>query len=535
MKKQEAIRLERAAFPEEVGVDSRAIRAFVREIESMGVESHSLMILRHGKVAFETWKTPYAPHLPHTMYSISKSVTATAIGFAFAEGLLARDTKVIDIFPEYRPKREDPWLDKMTVRHLLSMSAGKDVSVLSNKAMGHWVRSFFHSPWAFEPGTDFKYISENTYMLCAILHRVTGQSVREYLWPRLFEPLGFDRIPFWETDENGVEAGGWGIYLTTEELAKIVLCYQQGGMFQGIRVLPEGWVEEATSKQVNSDVPRAKPDPDSSAGYGYCFWRNHIPDSYRFDGMFTQQGIVFSKYDAIIILTMSEVDESKPRKCLWKYFPQGFLSKNAAMPKADAAQIRFAPLPPHPAAPRNTVLEQRIDGREIRFFPFHLANFIGFPMSVLSLAAVYMSANKAGHINRVVLCFQPDTCTMQWREGPEKNCVTCGMDGSYRTSRMRLGDIALTAISSAAWLDENTLEISIRPIETVCARKMRFAFRGNRVTMRPTCVPDMKGVAENLAETLGDFLKNPLLLKTAQLILLHGYRLLEPKHRGRIR
>ena len=124
------------------------------------------------------------------MYSVSKSFTSTAIGFAVEEGLLSLDAKVIDFFPEYRPAQPDEKLEKMTVRHLLTMTSGKNPSLLLDKTKDRWIKDFFNAPWISEPGEMFLYVSENIYMLCAILVRVTGISVTEFLTPRLYEPLG---------------------------------------------------------------------------------------------------------------------------------------------------------------------------------------------------------------------------------------------------------------------------------------------------------------------------------------------------------
>lgn len=225
--------LPRADFPEQVGVSSRAISELLDDFERSQIELHSIMILRHGKVAFETWRDPYAPDIPHTMYSVSKSFTSIAIGFAIDEGLLTLDTKVIDIFPEYRPQKYDENLEKLTVFHLLTMTAGKDVSVLENKAKVSWLKSFFGARWAFAPGEDWKYISENCYVMAAIIQKLTGLTVREYLAPRLFKPLGIRENPAWETDPNGLEAGGWGLFITTEELAKVADCMSHGGKYRG--------------------------------------------------------------------------------------------------------------------------------------------------------------------------------------------------------------------------------------------------------------------------------------------------------------
>lgn len=242
------------------------------------------------------------------MYSVSKSFTSTAIGFAVEEGLLSLDAKVIDFFPEYHPAKPDEKLEKMTVRHLLTMTSGKNPSLLLDKTKDRWVKDFFDSPWISEPGKMFLYVSENIYMLCAILVRVTGISVTEFLTPRLYEPLGIP-VPYWETDHHGVEVGGWGLMLPAEDFAKFTLCYAQNGVYEGRQVIPAWWVQEATSVHSDNSANR---DLDASAGYGYCFWQcGGAENTYRADGMFSQFGIVFKDYDAQLVINCAEVSEQK--------------------------------------------------------------------------------------------------------------------------------------------------------------------------------------------------------------------------------
>lgn len=157
----------------------------------------------------------------------------------------------------------------MTVRHLLTMTSGKNPSLLLDKTKDRWIKDFFNAPWISEPGEMFLYVSENIYMLCAILVRVTGISVTEFLTPRLYEPLGIP-VPYWETDHHGVEVGGWGLMLPVEDFAKFTLCYAQNGVYEGKQVIPARWVQEATSVHSDNSANR---DLDASAGYGYCFWQ----------------------------------------------------------------------------------------------------------------------------------------------------------------------------------------------------------------------------------------------------------------------
>ena len=271
--------IERATKPSDVGVSSKVVNEFLTDAHKVGYEFHSLMVIRHGKVAVEWYNEPYNKDTPQAVYSVSKSFTSTAIGFAISEGLISLDTKLVDIFPDYPPKKPDARFEKLTVRNLLRMSSGKQPSFLSDKGKVDWIEDYINSPWKFEPGEKFLYVNENIFMLSAIINRVTGMSMREYLRPRLFEPLGID-FPFWETDRNGVEAGGWGLYLKTEDIAKLTLCYQQKGKYKGVQVIPEEWTVEATKKQI--DNAQNRPGTDASFGYGYCFWKNSIDeDSFR--------------------------------------------------------------------------------------------------------------------------------------------------------------------------------------------------------------------------------------------------------------
>ena len=506
----------RADFPEQVGVSSKEISALIKDVEESGIEMHSLVIVRHGKIAHEAYRYPYNSKSPHTMYSVSKSFTSVAIGFAIDEGLLTLDTKVIDIFPEYRPKKFDENLEKMTVFHLLTMTAGKDVSVFSDKTKGSWVKQFFESKWGFAPGEGWRYISENTYMCSAIIKRLTGQNMLDYLMPRLFEPLGITRRPFWESDFEGNPAGGWGLFITTEELTRFILCIQQGGKFGGKQVIPAWYVEQATKKQVENPQNSER---DSTDGYGFFFWRNRDGESFRADGMFSQFGFVFNKYDAAVIMTCSEVFEEKTRDCLYRHFPAIFVEESETEPQDAVKELGFKPLESLPAAPRS-VTEEFIKGRIIHFAKNPVLNAIGWPLSMLPLAVVYMSANRAGNIDNVVLEFTENECTMAWDEGKEHNKIHCGMDGVDRYSKIRLGGIDLTAVSTAAWEDENTLEIHMRPIESICERRIKLVFNGKNVTLYPSSNPPLSTIADNVKGFAASFMPTENLAELGEKVIM---------------
>ena len=221
------VMLPRAETPESVGVDSKVIAEYVENIEKRKWCFDSLMIFRHGKVAAEYYWRPYTTATPHDMFSFSKTVTATAVGFAIDEGLLSLDTKVYDFFPEKYAKlspKQKARADKQTIHSLLSMRSGKNISLFSNKETMDWTDMYMDTKFSSDPDTKWGYISENIYMLAKIVSIVSGQTVTEFLTPRLYEPLEMG-VPSWEGDHNGIEAGGWGIQMTTEQMAKFNLVY----------------------------------------------------------------------------------------------------------------------------------------------------------------------------------------------------------------------------------------------------------------------------------------------------------------------
>lgn len=304
------------ATPESVGVDSARLLAFVEALESRVDAVHGLMLLRRGQVVAEGHWAPYAAGDLHAVYSISKSFTATAVGMAVAEGLLSLHDRVLSHFPEHRPAEVDQNLEAMRVHDLLRMATGhqNDVSQLMKAdPSGAWTRAFFATPVEHKPGIHFVYNSGASYVLCALVQKLSGTSVEEYLRPRLFEPLGIERW-FWCTSPEGVSMGEGGLFLRTEHIAKLALLYLQKGVFDGRRLLSEAWVEQATARQVSTG---GDPDGNWDAGYGYQFWRNKVA-GYRADGAFGQFGFVFPEYDVVLAATGGTADTHGVMECVWQ-------------------------------------------------------------------------------------------------------------------------------------------------------------------------------------------------------------------------
>ncbi len=523
--------LERAGSPEEVGVLTSKISDFIEDLKKNEIETHSIMILRHGKVAFETWAQPYAADIPHVMYSVSKSFTSTAVGFAVEEGLLSLETRVLDVLPEYSPEETDENLEKLTIYHLLTMTAGKDMPLLADRTKDRWTEDFFEAKWKTVPGEAFSYINENIYILCAVLTKLTGMSVTEYLTPRLFEPLGYGRIPFWEMDPGGIEAGGWGMYITTEELAKISLCYLQGGVYDGKQVIPENWARESTRKQVETN----RKVGDSAVGYGFCFWRNSLPNSYRLDGMFSQFGIVLEEYDAVIAITACEINEQKYRDCIWRHFPAAFFDERSGLPGKDVSREypQLEPLEDLPVSTRSSY-EKIVNARTLKTQRKRLLEAAKLPLSMLPIAVVYMSANKAGNIDNIEFEFGENECRLSWTEDEESNSVICGMDGKPRLSEIRLASINFTTSCTAAWTSEKTLTLLMRPLQAVSARQVDFVFDGFDVDIYFSSRPPTKKMLLVLSGGIEEYIKNALAVRTVRRFMQSAHKLVEPAMKGRL-
>lgn len=506
MSVKEKTTIEKAVTPESVGVSSKTVQAFVDRSMQLGKELHSICVIRHGKIAVEAYREPYGPQYKHMMYSVSKSFTSIAIGFAVEEGYFTVDTKFVDIFPEAKTKKSDPLLEKMTVEDLLTMRSGLSVTPFMDKTKDNWFNDILASKFVDAPGTNFRYISENMYLLCCIIHKKTGQSVVDYLKPRLFEPLDIEDV-FWETDPRGIEAGGWGLMLSTRDLAKFTLCMQQKGKFGGKQIIPEKWIERATSK-ISDNLEYSEGEIDAGAGYGYCFWRNGgYKNSYRADGMFCQFGMVFEDLDACLIITGGEISEQRYRDVIWEFFPDAFIEDD------DKAETTSVVIPAYKRLPKrpHAFTEKLIEGKTIRLSKPLIMNAAGYPVSMLPLTVVFMEADKAGNIDKVSFNFAQDEMQMTWTEGDETNTINIGMDGEYRWDEVILGGIKYHTCATAVWTSENVLEIHVRPIEAVAERILEFRFAGNKVAMKPSMNPTSATMAETLKDSVKSVVAQPQL------------------------
>ncbi|WP_380170071.1 serine hydrolase domain-containing protein [Kineococcus sp. DHX-1] len=306
--------------PSAQGVDARGLTAFVDALESTaGVEPHSLQVLRHGHVVAEGWWTPFHPDRPHLLYSLSKSFTSTALGFAVAEGLVDLDATVLSYFPEFDADVTDERSRRILVRHVANMASGhreETIEQASADPTGDIVRGFLRIPPDAEPGTLFCYNQPCTFSVSAIVQRTSGQGLLEYLRPRLLDPLGVDVENLgWLSDGQGRELGFSGFHAPTELIATLGQLYLQRGVWEGRRLLPESWVEEATTSHVDNASFNA--NPDWQQGYGYQFWiARH---GYRGDGAYGQFCVVLPEQDVVVAITSQSPDMQAVLDAAWEH------------------------------------------------------------------------------------------------------------------------------------------------------------------------------------------------------------------------
>ena len=516
--------LERAKTPEAVGISSTEMIELIKDFEE--TEYHGFMVIRHGKVAAEWFRHPYSVNTPHALYSVSKSITAIAAGFAVTEGFIDLSDKVVDFFPDLSPRKIKDDFDKVTFEHLISLTAGRGISVLANRTKADWLRLFMNSKQNFKPGDKFEYVNDCFYMAAAMIQKATGLTVMEFLKPRLFEPLGI-QTAFWETDNRGIEAGGWGLFMSPEDLAKIGVCYLNDGYYEGKSIIPKEWIAESIK---NHKGPYAEVTTNHTASYGYGVWRRNSADGpYRFDGIFGQVVEFFKDFDCVCIMVGGEVSFSSHR-CIYKHFPQAFTEID---PKAEPNEellneIKKIGYPPLPLKPRSEK-EKEINAKTIRLRKKLLLNIIGYPMSVLPHAETFMTTERAGNIDKVRFRFLDDSTELSWVEGDEENTVCCGIEGNYKVSPIKLAGKSYTAYSSAAWEDNNTLKVIIRPVQGVSCRILKFEFNGRKVKMYPSSDQPVAMIINSVKGPIISALKSEnLALRFIDLVC----RIIEPVHKG---
>lgn len=442
------------ANPSDEGVDARSIRMFVEDIEKRGIELHGMMLIKNGKAVAEGYWKPYAADTLQGCYSATKTFTASAIGLAVAEGKLSLSDKLADIFPEKLPEHPSDHLLQVTVHDLLCMASGQIAEADVSKS-DDWVRSFMAQAFPHKPGTYFKYNSIGSHMLAEILYRKTGETLLEYLTPRLFEPIGIHGV-LWDQTPGGIETGGWGLHVTTEHLARMGLLLLQHGRFNGKQVLPEEWVIRASSRQIDNSGEGGT--QDWVLGYCYQMWISAPPHSFRLDGAFGQFSIVLPDQNAVVALHTSTERTQEVLDLVWKHLVPGFTA--AGSPEDDAvlkSKLQSLSLQDCPQCPRSA-LEKQMQDRTIVFDANEETLKTEFER--------YRPSCRSWGIRSVKLVFDADTCNFVLETVNGLYRIAVGLNGNYCKSASAPDcDASRHTAAIGCWRDDYTFEFILRPLE----------------------------------------------------------------------
>jgi CubicO group peptidase (beta-lactamase class C family) len=467
--------------PEQQGIASSAILRFVDVVEKNIHELHSFILLRHGSVVAEGWWSPYASQYPHMVFSVSKSFTSTAVGLAIAEGYFLMDDRVLSFFPDETPAEVSDHLAAMTVRHLLTMSTGQDVDTLfymETHPERYWIKGFLEAPVPYAPGTQFVYNTGATYMLSAIVQKTTGLGLIDYLQPRLFEPLGIQDAT-WQESPQGIAAGGYGLSIKTEDIARFGQLYLQKGMWQSKRILSEDWVEEATRLQIgNGEDPNRS---DWTQGYGYQFWRSRH-NTYRGDGVFGQFCIVMPDQDAVLAVTSGTdiFDGQQFLDLVWDNL---------------LAAMEAEPLPEDAAAYQ--ALTEKLSSLALKPVEGSAAS----PTAAQVSGHTYAVDQNALGLETITLTFAEAGCTVKVTTSSGDETFPCGY-GQWKSGETTLfndarwytSDSSSVAVSGA-WTSDESFRMIVRLYETPFYHTLNLHFIGDELMIESQVNTSLEGIS----------------------------------------
>jgi CubicO group peptidase (beta-lactamase class C family) len=293
--------------PQASGVSSRAIAALLDRLRAQSVECHSIMVVRHGHVVAEGWWAPYSAERPHLLYSLTKSFTSVAVGLAVSDGLLSLNDRVVDVLPDHVPDDVSEQGRRITVHHLLSMTAGHATDSLYDAwrlEPDDLTKGFLRVPFTETEGTRHVYDNATTYVLARMLERVTDRGLPDLLDDRLFHPMGIDHAE-WDRVASGAAFGFHGLHLTTQAVAAFGELLLREGVWKGQQLIPGDWVRLATRQHIETLQAADNPlDADSNSGYGYQFWLSR--DGYRGEGYCEQLCMVYPEHDLVVAVTAGD-------------------------------------------------------------------------------------------------------------------------------------------------------------------------------------------------------------------------------------
>lgn len=480
-------------------LSSEWIYKFYQELENHRIENHGLLIMQNGETVYEEYAYPYSADMPHTLFSVTKSIVSTAAGFAIDEGLFSLDSKILPFFPEYEPCQSGEWKN-LTVRSVLTMQSNKEFSFLQDMT-GNYTEMFFKAPFR-KKERGFLYSNNDAHIVAALVQKVTGIPLTEYLTPRLFEPLGIE-APLWETNSIGECIGGTGGYFKLRDLAKICQCYADGGKFNGKQVIPEFWAKEATKKQVELG------GRENEDGYGYLFWTDG--DNFSMNGMFGQIIMYMPKYNAVIASLNCVVDDGINATLIKNILTKAFEEENSA--EWDKMLADYLESRNHKPVANTESLNIPTDKTYyITSLYDKLAKFM-FPASLIprSLTSSFAKRPKS-NLDKVSFKLSENTLQIKWFEEEDEVILSCGLDGKPRMSECSIKGYHYK-IWAYAYSENGILNVVFKPINTLATQYFTFVFSEDTVKISMKGTPSFTEFIVNNASQ-SSFVKNSGFLRT---------------------
>jgi CubicO group peptidase (beta-lactamase class C family) len=455
------------SIPESEGVSSSGIVDFLNAIDTGRQEIHSFMFIRHGKVIAEGWWNPYSKDYKHILFSASKTFTATAVGLAISENRLKVNDKVTSFFPYSMPDSVGKFMADLTVRDLLTMSVGQNPEPRAMGVEGDWISIFLKTEPLVKPGTVFRYNNMATFMLSAIVQQVTGQTIFDYLQPRIFKPLGIKGID-WDKNPQGINLGMIGLRLHTEDLAKFGQLLMQQGVWNNKQLIPKEWVRDATSYKIDSNDPSSKSPKDQNdwaQGYCYQMWRGRN-NTVRLDGMGGQFVVLIPDKDAIVVLTANASNTQQELNLIHDYLIPSIKSDKPIAVNSQAhdellkkqanlsIRQKVSKIAPSPFAARISGKEFVLSDNEYQIQSVYLA----FNNNECSFAL--KRNNQVSAIGAGLGIWKNTNTNLTSLLAPSRNNVSRSTDANYEVPQT-----IVKIATSYSWIDPSTLELTARYVE----------------------------------------------------------------------
>ena len=494
--------------PEHQGINSKHIEQLYKTlINNKYSNTHSILILRNNYIISEGHFKPYNKEYRHFLYSISKTIVGLAVGIAINEGYLSLDDKVKDIFPEYSIKANNPNANYLNIYHLLTMTSGVSFNEIGSIITENWIKSFIESDFLFKPGQKFNYNSMNTYILSAIICKKTGMSLVEFLKPRLFEPLGIKDV-FWEKCPLNIEKGGWGLSLTSYELAKFGQLFLQNGVWNGQQIIPQNWIHDSVKHHVKTEFNAL------CQFYGYQIWSFPIEGAYQFNGMFGQYVLVIPKYNMVVVVTSGNSNifpEGSTLEILYKFLTDNNLFTNNSLLQNISSYKKLINTTKHLSTIKKSyyipdgyiykiinILQKIYSSKNL--YPQELKynnNLYKVSKNNASILPIILQCthnNFNEGINKILLSFSKSSCTINISEGNTVYSISAGKHNEYLYNTLNFNGEYYKVASTSMWSinenDEDILKIFISFIETPNTRILTFIFSENNIIIKLSETPN---------------------------------------------